>query len=376
MANVYIVPSDAGRFLPDGTIEYMGRFDDQVKIRGYRIELSEIEAVLRKAPGVKEAAVIAHDVSAGEKELAAYIVPKMGDGLPDLHQRLAGTLPSYMIPANIIKISRMPLTSSGKLDRSALPAPADTTSQTYIAPRTIAEADLARIWEEVLHKPKIGIRDDFFQLGGQSLKAATLASRIHKTLNIELPLSDVFSYPTVESMAAKLMGLKEQAFTQIEPADARDFYPLSFSQKDYMLFTSWQPTAQAITCRAVLKLSGNVDLPRLRKALTELVNRHESLRTVFVADNGEPMQIIHPEMTFELQELENESDHLLQSAIASFIKPFNLSAGPLFRASFISMGNENAFCCSICTISLQTESLWAPLSKNLLTYTAERSFPL
>ncbi|MCY8027883.1 amino acid adenylation domain-containing protein [Bacillus sonorensis] len=334
---------DAGRFLPDGTIEYMGRFDDQVKIRGYRIELSEIEAVLRKAPGVKEAAVIAHDVSAGEKELAAYIVPKMGDGLPDLHQRLAGTLPSYMIPANIIKISRMPLTSSGKLDRSALPAPADTTSQTYIAPRTIAEADLARIWEEVLHKPKIGIRDDFFQLGGQSLKAATLASRIHKTLNIELPLSDVFSYPTVESMGAKLMGLKEQAFTQIEPADARDFYPLSFSQKRLYALHQLAADSTGYNMPAVLKLSGNVDLPRLRKALTELVNRHESLRTVFVADNGEPMQIIHPEMTFELQELENESDHLLQSAIASFIKPFNLSAGPLFRASFISMGNENAF---------------------------------
>lgn len=193
--------------------------------------------------------MLARDVSDEEKELVAYIVPEKGNGLPNLHQHLAGTLPSYMIPASIIKITQMPLTSSGKLDRSALPEPENTTSLTYMPPQTLMETELARIWEEVLNKNQIGIRDDFFQLGGQSLKAATLVSRIHKRLNIELPLSDVFSYPTVESMAAKLMSLREHAFTQIEPADFRDVYPLSFSQKDYTLFTSWQMTAQATTCR-------------------------------------------------------------------------------------------------------------------------------
>ncbi len=100
----------------------------------------------------------------------------------------------------------------------------------------------------MLNKQQIGIRDDFFQLGGQSLKAAALVSRIHKKLNVELPLSEVFSYPTVESMAVKLMSLKEHVFTQIEPAGQREVYPLSFSQNDYMLFISWQMTAQAITC--------------------------------------------------------------------------------------------------------------------------------
>ncbi|MDR4252426.1 phosphopantetheine-binding protein, partial [Bacillus pumilus] len=126
-----------------------------------------------------------------------------------------------MIPASIINISQMPLTSSGKLDRFALPEPENNTSVTYMAPRTLIEADLAHIWEDVLNKQHIGIRDDFFQLGGQSLKAAALVSRIHKKLNVELPLSEVFSYPTVESMAVKLMSLKEHAFTQIEPADQR-----------------------------------------------------------------------------------------------------------------------------------------------------------
>ncbi|MCY8981666.1 fengycin non-ribosomal peptide synthetase FenD [Bacillus halotolerans] len=334
---------DAGRFLPDGTIEYIGRFDDQVKIRGYRIELSEIETVLRQASGVKEAAVLARDVSDEEKELVAYTVPEKGNGFPNLHQHLAGTLPSYMIPASIIKITQMPLTSSGKLDRSALPEPENTTNLTYMPPHTLMETELARIWKEVLNKNQIGIRDDFFQLGGQSLKAATLVSRIHKRLNIELPLSDVFSYPTVESMAAKLMSLREHAFTQIEPADFRDVYPLSFSQKRLYALYQLADDSTGYNMPAVLELRGHLDRGRLRKVLTELVNRHESLRTAFELNNGEPVQKIHPALAADLKELEIESEQMLQSAISSFIKPFDLSVGPLFRASLISLEKERAY---------------------------------
>ncbi|MCY7965460.1 non-ribosomal peptide synthetase [Bacillus inaquosorum] len=334
---------DAGRFLPDGTIEYIGRFDDQVKIRGYRIELKEIETVLRQAPGVKEAAVLALDVSAEEKELVAYIVPEKGNNLPDLYRYLAGTLPSYMIPASMINISRMPLTSSGKLDRSAFPEPENNASLTYMPPRTLIEADLAHIWEDVLNKQQIGIRDDFFQLGGQSLKAALLVSRIHKKLNIELPISEVFSNPTVESMAVKLMSLKEHAFTQIEPADQRDVYPLSFSQKRLYALHQLADDSTGYNMPAVLELRGNLDRQRLRSVLTELVNQHEALRTVFVLDRGEPVQIIYPEMAFDLKELEMESEQMLESAIESFIKPFDLSSGPLFRACVITMGNNRGF---------------------------------
>ncbi|MFP7234280.1 amino acid adenylation domain-containing protein [Bacillus subtilis] len=334
---------DAGRFLPDGTIEYIGRFDDQVKIRGYRIELREIEMVLRQAPGVKEAAVLAHDVSAEEKELVAYFVPEKGNSLPDLYRHLAGTLPSYMIPASIISINRMPLTSSGKLDRSALPEPENNASLTYMPPRTLIEADLAHIWEDVLNKQQIGIRDDFFQLGGQSLKAATLVSRIQKKLNVELPLSEVFSYPTVESMAVKLMSLKEHAFIQIEPADQRDVYPLSFSQKRLYALHQLADDSTVYNMPAVLEIRGNLERQRLRSVLTELVNRHEALRTVFVLDRDDPVQIIYPEMAFDLKELEIESDQMLESAIESFIKPFDLSSGPLFRACVVTMGNNRGF---------------------------------
>ncbi|MGK9269330.1 amino acid adenylation domain-containing protein [Bacillus inaquosorum] len=334
---------DAGRFLPDGTIEYIGRFDDQVKIRGYRIELKEIETVLRQAPGVKEAAVLARDVSAEEKELVAYIVPEKGNNLPNLYRHLAGTLPPYMIPASITNISRMPLTSSGKLDRSALPEPENNASLTYMPPRTLIEADLAHIWGDVLNKQQIGIRDDFFQLGGQSLKAAALVSRIHKKLNIELPISEVFSNPTVESMAVKLMSLKEHAFTQIEPADQRDVYPLSFSQKRLYALHQLADDSTGYNMPAVLELRGNLDRQRLRSVLTELVNRHEALRTVFVLDRGEPVQIIYPEMAFDLKELEMESEQTFESAIESFIKPFDLSSGPLFRACVITMGDNRGF---------------------------------
>ncbi|PJH94193.1 non-ribosomal peptide synthetase [Bacillus sp. SN1] len=334
---------DAGRFLPDGTIEYIGRFDDQVKIRGYRIELKEIETVLRQAPGVKEAAVLARDVSAEEKELVAYIVPEKGNNLPNLYRHLAGTLPPYMIPASITNISRMPLTSSGKLDRSALPEPENNVSLTYMPPRTLIEADLAHIWGDVLNKQQISIRDDFFQLGGQSLKAAALVSRIHKKLNVELPLSEVFSYPTVESMAVKLTSLKEHAFTQIEPADQREVYPLSFSQKRLYALHQLADDSTGYNMPAVLELRGNLDRQRLRSVLIELVNRHEALRTVFVLDRGEPVQIIYPEIAFDLKELEMESEQMLESAIESFIKPFDLSSGPLFRACVITMGNNRGF---------------------------------
>ncbi|NTU28504.1 amino acid adenylation domain-containing protein [Bacillus tequilensis] len=334
---------DAGRFLPDGTIEYVGRFDDQVKIRGYRIELREIEKVLRQAPGVKEAAVLSRDVSAEEKELVAYIVPEKGNSLPDLYQHLAGTLPSYMIPASMINISRMPLTSSGKLDRSALPEPESNASLTYMPPRTLIEADLALIWGDVLNKQQIGIRDDFFQLGGQSLKAAALVSRIHKKLNVELPLSEVFSNPTIESMAVKLMSLKKHAFTQIEPANQRDVYPLSFSQKRLYALHQLADDSTGYNMPAVLELNGNLNHQRLSSVLTELVNRHEALRTGFMLDRGEPVQIIYPEMAFDLKELEMESEKMLETAIESFIKPFDLSSGPLFRACVISMGNKRGF---------------------------------
>ncbi|MCY8264769.1 non-ribosomal peptide synthetase [Bacillus inaquosorum] len=334
---------DAGRFLPDGTIEYIGRFDDQVKIRGYRIELKEIETVLRQAPGVKEAAVLARDVSAEEKELVAYIVPEKGNNLPNLYRHLAGTLPPYMIPATINNISRMPLTSSGKLDRSALPEPENNASLTYMPPRTLIEADLAHIWGDVLNKQQIGIRDDFFQLGGQSLKAAALVSRIHKKLNIELPISEVFSNPTIESMAVKLMSLKEHAFTQIEPADQRDVYPLSFSQKRLYALHQLAGDSTGYNMPAVLELRGTLEHQLLRSVLTELVNRHEALRTVFVLDRGEPVQIIYPEMAFDLKELEIESEQMLESVIESFIKPFDLSSGPLFRACVVTMGNNRGF---------------------------------
>ncbi|MCY8308650.1 amino acid adenylation domain-containing protein [Bacillus vallismortis] len=334
---------DAGRFLPDGTIEYIGRFDDQVKMRGYRIELKEIETVLRQAPGVKEAAVLARDVSAEEKDLVAYIVLEKGNNLPDLHRLLAGTLPPYMIPASFINISRMPLTSSGKLDRSALPEPENNASLTYMPPRTLIEADLAHIWENVLNKQRIGIRDDFFQLGGHSLKAAVLVSRIHKKFHVELPLSEVFSHPTIESMAVKLMSLKEHAFNQIEPADQRDVYPLSYSQKRIYALHQLADDSTGYNMPAVLELHGNLDRQRLRSVLAELVNRHEALRTVFVLDSGEPVQIIYPEIAFDLRELEMESEQMLESAIESFIKPFDLSSGPLFRACVITMGNKRGF---------------------------------
>ncbi|MCY9107205.1 amino acid adenylation domain-containing protein [Bacillus atrophaeus] len=336
---------DAARWLQDGTLEYIGRFDDQVKIRGYRIELGEVEAVLRNIPGVKEAAVVARETSSDERELFAYIVPQKGDGLPNVHLHLAGKLPAYMIPASITKINKMPLTSSGKLDRSALPEPMNMadSAHTYEPPRTIIESELTAIWKNVLNKKQIGIRDDFFHLGGQSLKAATLVSRIHKKLNIQLPLSEVFIYPTVESMAAKIESLKEQTFTTIAPAQSRELYPLSFSQKRMYTLHQLEENGTGYNMPAALELHGKLDRQRLKQAVTELVNRHESLRTSFVIHNGELMQQVHVSLTPEFTELQIESKSQLKQTMQSFIQPFVLTNAPLLRACLIVLENDHHY---------------------------------
>ncbi|MED4567699.1 condensation domain-containing protein, partial [Bacillus atrophaeus] len=318
---------------------------DQVKIRGYRIELGEVEAVLRNIPGVKEAAVVARETSSDERELFAYIVPQKGDGLPNVHLHLAGKLPAYMIPASITKINKMPLTSSGKLDRSALPEPMNMadSAHTYEPPRTIIESELTAIWKNVLNKKQIGIRDDFFHLGGQSLKAATLVSRIHKKLNIQLPLSEVFIYPTVESMAAKIESLKEQTFTTIAPAQSRELYPLSFSQKRMYTLHQLEENGTGYNMPAALELHGKLDRQRLKQAVTELVNRHESLRTSFVIHNGEPMQQVHVSLTPEFTELQIESKSQLKQTMQSFIQPFVLTNAPLLRACLIVLENDHHY---------------------------------
>ena len=198
---------DLGRWLPDGNIEFLGRNDDQVKIRGYRIELGEIENCLLSYEAVRETAVITKAFGGNSEELAAYIVSRSGShelNIKSLREHLEKTLPAYMIPSYFVRMEKLPLTQSGKIDKKALPNPAGAgmdTGTEYIAPRDEAEKGLAKIWQDILSLEKVGIQDNFFDLGGHSLKATQVVSRIHKELGLEIALRKIFSRPTIEKLA-------------------------------------------------------------------------------------------------------------------------------------------------------------------------------
>ena len=209
---------DLGRMLPDGNMEFLGRIDHQVKIRGYRVELGEIENKLLKHPLIKEAVAVDKTDAGGNKYLCAYIVwHEEAQTLAEMKEYLSYELPDYMIPAYFVSIDAIPLTSNGKINRKSLPDPSGSinTGVEYVAPRDQTEEELAKLWQEVLEVEKIGVNDNFFDLGGHSLKATVLVSRIHKYFNIEISLREVFSNQTVAE-AAELIRTKRAQLNEIE----------------------------------------------------------------------------------------------------------------------------------------------------------------
>jgi acyl carrier protein len=211
---------DIARYLRDGTVEFLGRLDGQLKVRGFRVESGEIESVLLEDPDVKEALVTSYD-SSGSKQLVAYVVlrNKDAEAIQTLRSSLKNRLPDYMRPSAIIRIPSFPLTPNGKINREALPAPSFTDlAHCFVPPRTPIEESLVNIWCEVLHLAKVGIHDNFFDLGGHSLLVMQVASRIHDTFQIELPLRDLFESPTVAELAIIIILRlsQESAFGELE----------------------------------------------------------------------------------------------------------------------------------------------------------------
>ncbi|WP_298731700.1 phosphopantetheine-binding protein, partial [uncultured Chitinophaga sp.] len=200
---------DLGRWLPQGEIQYIGRKDEQLKIRGYRIEPGEIENALLTLPGITAAVVNASSSTTGEKELVAYVVADPLLQITDLRNQLTGLLPPYMLPAHYIQLDALPLTANGKIDKRRLPAPGGNLfNETYIAPTNDTEQQLVNIWQEVLGKDKIGIKDNFFDLGGHSLTAIRILSRIRNEFKVELRMDTVFSNATIEFIAREIIRRK------------------------------------------------------------------------------------------------------------------------------------------------------------------------
>ncbi|MGG5776138.1 plipastatin non-ribosomal peptide synthetase PpsC [Bacillus subtilis] len=328
---------DVARWLPDGNVEFLGRTDDQVKIRGYRIEPGEIETALRSIGGVREAAVTVRTDSE-EPELCAYV-----EGLQrnEVRAQLERLLPGYMVPAYMIEMEQWPVTPSGKLDRNALPAPGRAAdAETYTAPRNVTEMKLSQLWEDVLKNGPVGIHDNFFDRGGHSLKATALVSRIAKEFDVQVPLKDVFAHPTVEGLATVIREGTDSPYEAIKPAEKQETYPVSSAQKRIYVLQQLEDGGTGYNMPAVLELEGKLNPERMDRAFKELIKRHESLRTSFEQDaGGDPVQRIHDEVPFTLQTTVLGA-RTEEEAAAAFIKPFDLSQAPLFRAQIVKVSDE------------------------------------
>jgi amino acid adenylation domain-containing protein len=323
-------------------LEFRGRIDQQVKLRGFRIEPGEVEAALRRVAGVADCAVAVRDDVPGGR-LVAYVV---GGAEPDtLRAALRATLPEYMVPAAFVSIDRVPLTANGKLDRRALPDPeAAAADDAYVAPRTRVEEALAEIWAEVLRRDRVSVTDDFFALGGHSLLATRVVSRVRQALGVELPLAVLFEAGTVQALAAAVEARGGGAGAAPIPRAAGDGpFPLAPAQRRLWLWEQVNAGAAAYNVPLALRLSGPLDAAVLERALDALVRRHEALRTVFDAVDGEPVQRILPESPFPLpvEPLPGDDAGLRRRLAAEAARPFDLAAGPLFRALLLAGEGEH-----------------------------------
>jgi amino acid adenylation domain-containing protein len=341
---------DLARWLPDGTLEYLGRVDHQVKVRGYRIELGEIESVLLAHEGVRDAVVAVREDS-GDKRLVGYVVAEPGAQADEvaliqaLRSRLQEHLPGYMVPSALMVLERLPLTSNGKLDRKALPAPDLSTLTEYAAPEGPTEELLAALWCSLLKRETVGRHDNFFELGGHSLLATQLVSRIRQTFSTELPLRQVFEHAILSSQARAverargagvLIDLPMEAVSRDEPL------PLSFSQQRLWFLHQYMGPNAVYNMPLALRLRGEVNEVALVQSLQALYRRHESLRTRFAMHEGSTVQVIDPpELELQVEAVSADETQTIARSERSY--RFDLSRERLCRIRLLrETGNESS----------------------------------
>ncbi|HEY0727480.1 MAG TPA: condensation domain-containing protein, partial [Pyrinomonadaceae bacterium] len=343
---------DLARYLEDGEIEYLGRMDHQVKLRGFRIELGEIEAALSAVSGVREAVVEARAARGGaEKRLVAYVVWESGfeGSVNELRRQLKERLPDYMSPSAYVELAQLPLTANGKVDRRALPEP-EVESGTVAdeVGRTPVEELLCGIWAEVLGIERVGLDDDFFELGGHSLLATQVVSRVRETCGVELALRELFESPTVRALALAVEAARRADDGGLAPpivAVSRDRdLPLSFAQQRLWFLDQLEPQNPFYNIPAGVRLSGPLNVEALGHAVSELVNRHEVLRTSFKLVAGQAVQVIGDGAEVRVEETdlselpadEREAE-ARRIAAESGQQPFDLGRGPLMRVKLLRL---------------------------------------
>ncbi|TDC71920.1 amino acid adenylation domain-containing protein [Actinomadura sp. GC306] len=368
---------DLARWLPDGTVEYLGRADDQVKIRGFRVEPGEIENVLCGCEGVAQAAVVVREDRPGDRRLAGYLVGADLD-VAAVRRFAAERLPDYMIPSFTV-LDALPLTVNGKLDRAALPAPA-AAATTGRAPRSPQEEILCGLFAEVLGVPKAGVEDGFFDLGGDSLTATRLVSRVRSALGVELPVRALFEAPTPARLAERLADAAGDVRPPLVRAERPEVVPLSYAQQRLWFLNRLEGTASGgggatFNMPIALRLDGALDLGALREALGDVVARHESLRTIFPDGSGTPRQLVlDPAAARPRLDVAETGEAALPAALAAAAgQGFDLSVEPPLRARLFALGGDTHVLMLVLHHIAADGWSMAPLARDVITAYAARA---
>ncbi|MCP5045658.1 MAG: AMP-binding protein, partial [bacterium] len=337
---------DLGRRLLDGRIEFLGRKDNQVKLRGFRIELEEIEHIIMQHDIIVEAAVVPVSTSSQEKFLACYYVAVSDFDLKYLFEFLRERLPDHMIPSYFKQLRKLPVTVSGKVDKNALPAPEVTPEHEYVPPRTATEKQLVGIWSDILQlgRDVIGIDSNFFQMGGHSLRATTLTSRIHKEMEVKVPLSVVFELQTIKEQAEYIEFGEKKRLSPIPPLEKRDYYEVSPVQQNYYDLQNTYPDKTYLNMAYFFRFNrfdrdGGMEV--LNESYRALIRRHEIFRTSFRMVNDQLVQQVHEaeDVPFEVNYIEAAPEEEAQR-FHEFVTPFDLSKAPLLRATVLDTGER------------------------------------
>ncbi len=333
---------DMARWLPDGNLEFLGRIDNQIKVRGFRIELEEIEWQILGYGLIDEAVAVARNDSSENKLICAYFVAKEKIDLSDLRSYLMDKLPDYSVPSHLVQIDKMPMTHNNKINRNALPEPQGRLSELggYKEPTNEFERKLVDIWCDVLEIPSVGINTNFFEIGGHSLKATVLATRIHKAFDVEIPLKQIFINQTIQELSNYIQNAKKSIYSSIrrveEPSDC---YPLSSAQKRMYIVNRIENQGISYNIVAALQIDGKPDISKIEEVLNVMITRHEAFRSSFEIVDGEPVQRIHKTVDFKMDYFESSEDRSIE-IVKKFIRPFDLAKPPLLRATLVKTDQE------------------------------------
>ncbi|MCI0491103.1 MAG: amino acid adenylation domain-containing protein, partial [Blastocatellia bacterium] len=341
---------DLARYLADGRLEFVGRVDDQIKLHGYRIELGEIEACLVSHAQVQKAAVLVREDAPGDRRLVAYVVGKQGEvSVLELRTYLKSRLPDFMMPSAIVVLDHLPLTKTGKLDRRALPSPVRPRPSAigdFEAPRTVTEDRLAAVWSDLLGYAPVGVFDNFFEFGGNSIRAFQLFSKIRDLFEIDLPLKHLFDSPTVAGLSLIIeRSVKADRLPKLARADRERDLSASFAQQRLWFLDQLQPESPFYNIPGLVRVEGELDIGALEKSFSEIVRRHEGLRTAFRMKDGRILQEIRPAEPvmlpfWDLSQLpETEREAEAQRVVTGeVLRPFDLESGPMLRTGLLRLG--------------------------------------